>query len=255
MPVRDRLRVAWSITAGWTFTLVFCLVTIATALLTLGRCWRWLTPVQVRFWARTLMRIQGVRVEYEGREHLAGAAMRVATFNHTSGLDPMLICSLYTRASTSAIKREMLYVPFVGLAIYLLGFLLIDRRRGARGQETLQRAARRMEQERITVFIAPEGTRSRDGALQPFKRGAFHLAMASGAPIVPVIIHGAYELWPRHRWGAYPGTVRIRILPPVDTRELTPETLPGFADALHARYTAELAAMAGSGHPPRAPAP
>ncbi len=244
MSARERMRVIWSVTAGWTFTFAFCVGTIITALLTLGRCWHWLTPLQVRFWARVLLRIQGVRVEYEGREHLAGAAMRVATFNHTSGLDPMLICSLYTRASTSAIKREMLYVPVVGLAIYLMGFLLIDRRRSTRGRGTLDRAAQRMKREHITVFISPEGTRSRTGDLQPFKRGAFHLAMSSGAPIVPVVIRGAFALWPRQRWGALAGTVQIRILPPIDTSALTPETLPGFVDALHARYVDELTAMA-----------
>lgn len=243
MLTRERLRVAWSVTAGWTFTVLFCSGAIVSALLTLGLCWRWLTPLQLRFWGRALLRIQGIRVEYEGREHLDGAAMRVATFNHSSGLDPMLITTLYPRASTSAIKREVLFIPIVGLAIYLMGFLLIDRRRGGRGGQTLRRAGRRMRRERLTVFIAPEGTRSRTGALQSFKTGAFRLAMSSGAPIVPIVISGAFDLYPRHRWAARPGTIRVRILPPIETDGLTPETLPDFVEGLRARYVAELEGM------------
>jgi 1-acyl-sn-glycerol-3-phosphate acyltransferase len=241
--IPQRARVAWSIVAGWSLTVVFCAVVIASALITLGRCWRWLTPPQARWWGRTMLRLQGVEVEYEGLEHLEGEAMRVVTFNHSSGLDPMLITSMYPRSATSAIKREILYVPIVGLAIKLMGFLLIDRGKGGRGRDTLRLAAARMRRDSMTVFIAPEGTRSRDGSLQPFKRGALHLAMVSGAPLVPVVVHGAFDLWPRHRWGARPGLVRVRVLPPIDTHALTPETLDAFSDELRARYERTLAAM------------
>ncbi|MCB9540198.1 MAG: 1-acyl-sn-glycerol-3-phosphate acyltransferase [Myxococcales bacterium] len=236
MPLRERAHVVWSIVAGWSFTFVFCAAVIVSAIVTLGRCWRWLTPLQVRFWSRVLLGIQRVRVEYEGLEHLETPGMRVATFNHTSSLDPMLITSLYRRGSTSAIKREVLYIPLVGLAIKLMGFLLIDRKRAGKGQGTLAAAAERMEREKMTVFIAPEGTRSPDGALQPFKSGALRLAMASGAPIVPVVISGAFELWPRDRWAAMPGVVRIRILPPISTAGLTEETLRPFSERLRGIY-------------------
>jgi 1-acyl-sn-glycerol-3-phosphate acyltransferase len=244
MSLTRRLRVGWSIVAGWTFTVVFCVAVIASALLTLGLCARWLTPLQARFWGRTALRIQGVRVEYEGLEHLAGDGMRVATFNHSSGLDPMLITTLYTVGSTSAIKREVLYIPIVGLTIYLMGFLLIDRQRGTRGNNTLQSAGRRMEREGLTVFIAPEGTRSHDGSLSAFKTGAFRLALASGAPIVPVVVSGAFEVYPRQNWAARPGVVRMRVLPPIPTTGLTVDALPDMVRDLRARYADELAAMA-----------
>lgn len=246
----ERARVVWSIVAGWSLTVVFCVAVILSALLTLGRCWRWLTPPQARWWGRTMLRLQGVKVEYEGLEHLEGEAMRVVTFNHSSGLDPMLVTSLYPRSATSAIKREILYVPIVGLAIKLMGFLLIERGKSgrgnsSRGKDTLQQAALRMKRDSMTVFIAPEGTRSRDGALQPFKRGALHLAMVSGAPLVPVVMQGAFDLWPRHRWGARPGVVRVRVLPPIDTSGLTPETLDAFCEDLRGRYVETLAEMTG----------
>ena len=234
------LRLAWSVVFGWSFTLVFAAFASAVTLLTFGLFWRWLTPLLLRFWGRTAMWIQGVRVEYSGLEHLEGPAMRVALFNHSSGLDAMLVPTLYPRAGVACIKREALFIPFVGLALYLMGFLLIDRGRGDRAKRILARAAERMERDRITVFIAPEGTRTRDGQLQAFKRGAFHLALSTGAPIVPVVVRGGFRLYPRHYWTARPGTIEVRVLPPIPTDDLTLETMPAFIEEVRALYQREL---------------
>ncbi len=223
-------RLVFSVVVGWCFTLLCAVTVIALALVTFGTCWRWLTPLELRLWGRGALAIQGVKVIYEGLEHLEGQANRVALFNHSSGLDAMIVPTLCPRAGVAVVKREVLFVPLVGVALYLMGFVLVDRGRGDRAKRTLGRAAERMKRDQMTVFIAPEGTRSRDGGLQPFKRGAFHLALASRAPIVPVVISGAYALYPRHRWTGRPGTVRVRVLPPISTDSLTVENLPAFAE-------------------------
>ncbi len=225
---------------GWSFSLFFSASASLVSLVTLGRFQRSLSPFMLRHWGLTMLRIQGVRVDVEGREHLTGQALRVALFNHSSGLDAMLIPTLYPRGGVAVVKREALYIPLVGLALYLLGFLLVDRARSERGLRTLQRAAERMEREQLSVFIAPEGTRSRDGELQRFKRGAFHLAMISGAPIVPIVVTGGFRLFPRHRWGARPGTIRVRILPPISTADLTEESMPAFIESVRDLYLREL---------------
>ncbi len=236
-------RALWHVPVGLLFTVAFTLVASVVSIATLGRCAPWLSPLLLRFWGRNILRIQGVTLEIEGAEHLAGRSMRVATFNHTSTLDAMIIPTLSPPGGVSALKREALYLPFVGLAVWSMGFLLIDRGRSARSQRLLQRAAARMARQRLTVFIAPEGTRSPDGALQPFKMGAFHVALASGAPIVPIVIDGAYALMPRQRHWSRPGRVRVRILPPVPVTGLTRESMTDFAEQLHATYARELAAM------------
>jgi 1-acyl-sn-glycerol-3-phosphate acyltransferase len=241
-----RLHALWHVPVGLVFTVGFTLGASAASLLTLGQCAPWLSPILLRFWGRNILRIQGVTLEVEGAEHLAGRAMRVATFNHTSTLDAMIVPALCPQGGVAAIKREVLYLPFVNLAVWSMGFLLIDRGRSARAQRLLQSAAARMARQRLTVFIAPEGTRSPDGALQPFKLGAFHVALASGAPIVPVVIDGAYDLMPRQRSWCAPGRVRVRILPPIDTTGLTREGLAALAESLHDTYARTLAEMRGT---------
>ncbi len=241
--MRKNLRMVFNAVFGWSFTLVFALFATTIALLTLRLCWRWLTPLLLRFWGNACHWLQGVRLEVEGREHLAGCAPRIATFNHSSSLDAILIPVLWPHAGTAVVKREFLRIPFVGWAVWSMGFLFVDRGRSERARRVIDETGARIRDERLTVFIAPEGTRSRDGAFQPFKRGAFHLAAASHAPIVPIVISGAYEVYPRQAIAATPGVVRVRILPPIPTDHLTTENLGAFADELRARYTRELEDM------------
>ena len=103
-----------------------------------------------------------------------------------------------------------------------------------------------MAQSRLTVFIAPEGTRTTDGSLLPFKKGALHLAQASGAPIVPVVIEGAFALHPPGRLTSRPGRVRVRVLPPWATAPLTEAAFGPQTVALRALYAVELAGTTGA---------
>lgn len=238
------LRSAFQLVVGWGFTCSFAFGAGLLSLFTLGLCRGWLSPLLLRFYGRVALRIQRVTLRIEGGEHLRARATRVATFNHTSTLDAMIIPVLNPSGGVSVMKREVLFVPIVGVAAWLMGFLMIDRGRSERAKATLDRAAARMRRERLTVFIAPEGTRSEDGVLAPFKRGAFHLALVSGAPIVPIVIVGAHALKPKGRAVCSPGVVHVRVLPPIETAGLTSETMGSFADELHARYERELAAMA-----------
>ena len=240
------LRALWHVPVGLVFTAGFAVVASTVSILTLGRCAPWLSPILLRFWGRNILRIQGITLEVEGGEHLAGRSMRVATFNHTSTLDAMIVPALNPQGGVSALKREALYLPLVGLAVWSMGFLLIDRGRSQRAQRLLARAAARMARDRLTVFIAPEGTRSPDGDLHSFKRGAFHVAIASGAPVVPIVIDGAYTLLPRQRHVSRPGRIRIRILPPIPVTGLTKDGLSDFAEALRGTYARELADMRGA---------
>lgn len=236
-------RAVWQIVVGWGFTAAFAVFSTTASLLTLGLASTWLTPAMLHFWSRTMLWIMGVEVQVEGLEHLKGRQMRVSTFNHTSFIDAMLIPTLYPTGGVAAIKREVLYMPFVGVAVWAMGFLLIDRGRSEKARRVLDRAAKRMARERLTVFIAPEGTRSTTDELLEFKKGAFHLAVTTGAPIVPIVIVGANEVYPMNRLLAQPGTVRMRILSPMETTGYTVETMGELAVEVRNRYLRELAAM------------
>lgn len=236
-------RAVWQVVVGWSFIALFAVVASAISILTLGRASNWLTPKLLHFWSHTMLWIMGVKLEVEGAEHLSKRGMRVATFNHTSLIDAIIIPTLYPIGGVAAIKREVLYMPFVGLAVWSLGFLLIDRGRSEKSRRVLQRAAERMGREKLTVFIAPEGSRSKTDDLLEFKKGAFHLAVTTGAPIVPIVIVGANEVYPMNRLVAQPGTIRMRILPPIDTSGVTLETMGEFASSLRATYQREISEM------------
>jgi len=229
---------------GWAFTVVFTTSVVVVAIATLGLGRRRLMPALLRFWGRVTLAIQGVRLEVEGAEHLHGQSQRVATFNHASSIDIMLIPVVTPRGGVPAVKREMLFMPFIGAACYFMGFLFIDRGHSERARRTLAKAAARVRDEGLTVFISPEGTRSPEGALLPFKQGAFRLAIASGSPLVPVVISGAYELLPRGRFLCRQGTVKMRILPPVPTAGLTVDDLPALMASVREQYERALAELA-----------
>ena len=237
-----RLRGVWQIVGSWLFIFSFGLGASAITLLTLGAFSRRLSPFLLRFWGRTMLKLAGVTYEVQGAQHLAGG-MKIAPFNHGSLLDAFLVAAVMPEGSVAAVKREVIYYPVVGFTVKLLGFLLIDRGNSLRARGTMQRAGLRMEQERLTVFLAPEGTRTLDGAVLPFKRGAVNLALASGAPIVPMLIDNAFELHGPGRLVTTPGHVVIRFLEPRPMRTLTVATVGEETEALRAVYVAELARM------------
>lgn len=238
-----RLRGLWQIVSSWLFICSFGVAASAITLLTAGAFSRRLAPFLLRFWGRTMLKLAGVTWEVQGAEHLEGGRMKIAPFNHGSLLDAFLVTAVMPRGSVAAIKREVIYYPVVGFTVKLLGFLLIDRGNSRRARSTMTRAGLRMEHEQLTVFLAPEGTRTLDGAVLPFKKGALNLALLSRAPIVPMLIDGAFELHGPGRLTTTPGHVVIRFLPPRPSTALTVENVAAETEALRALYVEELARM------------
>ena len=117
-------------------------------------------------------------------------------FNHASTLDIFIVQATLPDHGVPVAKREFIRVPLIGWTVYLLDFVLLDRKDRRRAAASLSRAAARITRERLSVVIAPEGTRSHTGELGPFKLGPMHLAVASHAPLVPMIIHGSARAMP-----------------------------------------------------------
>jgi lysophosphatidate acyltransferase len=238
-----RLRGLWQIVGSWLFIVPFGLGASALTIVTLGLFSRRLSPFLLRFWGRTMLKLAGVTFEVQGAEHLATGEMKIVPFNHGSLLDAFLVAAIVPRGGVATVKREILYYPVVGVTVYFLGFLFIDRGNRERALRTLSRAARRMARERLTVFIAPEGTRGLEGELLPFKRGTLHLALESRADIVPMLIDGAYQLHGPGRLISKPGHVVIRFLAPRSSAGLTAKTIGAETEALRALYLHELARL------------
>jgi putative phosphoserine phosphatase/1-acylglycerol-3-phosphate O-acyltransferase len=187
--------------------------------------------------ARVCERLAGIRVVVaSGREHLA-LRPAIFMFNHTNSLD-FFVNGLLARPGWLVFgKRELSWVPFIGWGWALGGHPLIKRGDRAHWERVLTRVERLLRRGWCTI-VAPEGTRSRDGALGEFKKGAFHLALRSGAPVVPIVIRGAAPLFDGR--GPLPGTIVVEVLPPVDSRGWTLERLDEHVAAVRAQFARAL---------------
>jgi 1-acyl-sn-glycerol-3-phosphate acyltransferase len=196
------------------------------------RAFWWVAPRYVRATAWAF----GIRRELQGWDGLPedlrdGRRSAVFIGNHTSLFDPPLMVSTLPCHPVFVAKRELARVPFLGWVIWLADFIFIDRANQAKAIESLSRAAERIRSgQSIAAF--PEGTRSRDGALLPFKKGAFVLAFEAGVPVVPFAIHGGPEILPKGTWRVRGGDYHIRLGAPVEPADFpTAEALLKAAEA------------------------
>ncbi|MFT4125381.1 MAG: HAD-IB family hydrolase [Gordonia sp. (in: high G+C Gram-positive bacteria)] len=184
----------------------------------------------------------GVRVEVlDGAEHLLSARPCVFLFNHQSKLDMPVLIHLIRGEVTAVAKKEIRQLPVVGALLGAAGLTFIDRASAGKAIEQLEPAVRKLRDEGISVVVAPEGTRSATPRLGPFKKGPFHLAMQAGVPVVPIVLRNVGELMWRGAQLVKPGTVEVRVLPPVDTSAWRPETIAEHVEEVRQMYVTALA--------------
>ncbi len=168
--------------------------------------------------AITGVRLVGVRIELRGLENLAPGQNYIFMSNHVSNLDPpVLIPSIPGRCSV-LVKKELFRVPVLGTGMKQASLVPVDRADREAAIESVN-AAIDVLRRGLHLVIYPEGTRSTDGKLLPFKKGAFHLAMNSGVRVIPVTLLGTYEAWPKTRFALHPGTATVVFHPPIDPRQ------------------------------------
>jgi 1-acyl-sn-glycerol-3-phosphate acyltransferase len=168
-----------------------------------------------RLWSRTHLRVMGIAPVYSGLEHAAGAAPRIFLANHLSTLDIWVVAPALPDTTRFVSKRSVFWIPVLGQAMAVAGFIAIDRGDRTRAIRSLARAAERIRAGE-SVILFPEGTRSRDGKLGRFKRGAFHLAFEAGVPVVPVAISGTGKVVRPRSIVVRPGPVSVTFMPPID---------------------------------------
>ncbi|MGA7613363.1 MAG: HAD-IB family hydrolase [Xanthobacteraceae bacterium] len=162
-----------------------------------------------------MLAITGVEVETQGEHHLWAHRPALFLFNHQSTVDGYVLLTLLRRGFTGIAKKEVAKMPLLGQILRALDFAFIDRGNTGSSKEAMQPAVDRLRHG-MSVVIAPEGTRSLTPRLGQFKKGAFHIAMQAGAPIVPVVIRNTYEVMPRGSLLFRPGTVQVCALPAID---------------------------------------
>jgi len=180
-----------------------------------------------RTWSRMIARTAGVRVRLHGAEHLRPGASYVFLSTHQSYMDIPVMLGYVPAQLRIAAKREVFQIPFLGWHMRRAGHISINRGSTQEAVETLRRAAQEIRPG-VSVFLYPEGTRSRDGALQPFKKGGFKFALQTGLPVVPVTIVGTRRALPRDSSVFRPGPVELYLDPPIPTESLTDADLPAL---------------------------
>jgi 1-acyl-sn-glycerol-3-phosphate acyltransferase len=161
------------------------------------------------------VRLVGVKVKVVGSEKLDWRRTYIFMCNHVSNLDPPVVIPIMPRRTSVLVKKELFRVPLLGWAMRLASLVPVDRSNREAAISSL-RFAGDVLRSGISMTIWPEGTRSHDGRLLPFKKGPFYLAMESGVPIVPITVVGTHEIWPKGKFAIHPGTATVIFHEPID---------------------------------------
>jgi 1-acyl-sn-glycerol-3-phosphate acyltransferase len=169
--------------------------------------------------ARMALWLGGVRLDVHGLENVPRGRAAIYMPNHQSNCDPPAVIAVLPPVLVMA-KQEFFRVPVLGRAMVLRGFVPVDRRNHERAMAAIDQAVESLRAG--NSFMAyPEGTRSRDGRLQRFKKGLFVMAIKAGALIVPVSVSGARKIMPKGELAIHPGCVRITLQAPIDAANYT----------------------------------
>lgn len=165
----------------------------------------------------------GSTLTVTGKEHLDKNRPAIYVVNHTSMVDLFIALKLMPLGSVGIVKKEVIYYPFFGQLYLLTGHLRVDRSRNDKAVASMKELGELVRKARLSIFMSPEGTRSRDGRLLPFKKGPAHMAMQTGLPVVPVVVHGAYRAWQRGKFAIRATNIKVQVFPAIDTSAWTPE--------------------------------
>ncbi|MGZ6331623.1 MAG: lysophospholipid acyltransferase family protein [Bdellovibrionota bacterium] len=169
-----------------------------------------------RIFSWGVLRISGIKVQLEGREHLLAHQPCIYVGNHQSGMDMATFGSFYPAQTITIGKKELLYIPLFGLFFLGAGNVLLHRQHRKKAVAGLGAAVETIRNKKASVWIFPEGTRNTSpDPMLPFKKGAFHMALGAGVPIVPIVSAplSPFLSWKEKRMRG--GVVKIRILPPI----------------------------------------
>lgn len=185
-------------------------------------------------WSAALLKHAEIELEVHGREHIDMSGATIVMSNHQSLYDIPVLFQVLPPSLRMVTKIELFNVPIWGRAMQAAGFIAIDRKNREKAIRSLK-VARATLESGVSVWMAPEGTRSRDGSLLPFKKGGFVLAEEMGASILPVSIQGTRDILPARTWQLNPGAkVKVTVHPRirVDGAEHREQVMTRVRDAI-----------------------
>lgn len=210
-------------------TLVF-----GSAVIVIAHFWprsSWVTSI-MRLWARVFLIATATRVHVEGVEHIDPGRSYVFSGNHISNIDIPVMISRIPVSVRFLAKQELFRVPVLGRAMRAIHMVETDRAAGPGAHRAINEQVSRVVTAGLSLVIYPEGTRSKDAEMKPFKKGAFRIAIDNGLPIVPVTITGSERVWRPGSRLILGGRVRLVIHEPIPTEGLTTADIAGLRDRL-----------------------
>ena len=202
----------------------------------------------IRFWSRRFLSIAPIRFDGADASHLDAHGRYVFVSNHLSNFDiPVLFLAIPHRIRYLA-KAELFKIPLVAGAMRRIGIIKINRGAGPSIHAAINEGVAEAAAHGYSLMVFAEGTRSRDGSIHDFKKGAFRIAIATGMEIVPVAVHGTWETWRPDARVFYPGHAEVQIGDPIPVANLTLHDVDALRDRTHQEIEdmfAELAAAAG----------
>lgn len=196
-------------------------------------------------WARWIGYATPIRVDVTGAEHMDPAQSYVVVCNHQSMYDIIVVYGWLNLDLKWVMKQELRKVPGIGIGCEKIGHIFIDRKRPERARRALEAALHRLG-DGIGILFFAEGTRSLDGRLLPFKKGAFRTAIDTGLPVLPVTVTGTHEIMPAKTLRVFPGRAGMVIHAPIETRGMTPRDV---GDLLERTRSAIASALPGEPDP------
>ncbi|KAL2919051.1 1-acylglycerol-3-phosphate O-acyltransferase [Polyrhizophydium stewartii] len=190
----------------------------------------------------TASRLTGTTVEVEGREHLERSRPCVFLVNHQSTLDMLTMGAVFPSNTAILAKAEIKWYPFMGQFMMLAKNVFINRGNRQSAIDTMARVARLLKSQNLGLWMYPEGTRShqKDKTLLPFKKGAFHLATQGNMPLIPIVCSTYYPCFSESQMIFEPSTIRIKVLPQIDTRGMSTHDVDKLIEIAQEQMTATL---------------
>ena len=187
------------------------------------------TYIICRMWAWGMSKLTGVRYSLHGEENAVAGVSYVITPNHQSNADILVLMRALPTPYRWVVKKELTKIPLFGQGLSRTGAVSLDRSDPKKSLEKLQSDSGKLKGG-WSLLIYPEGTRSVDGNLQQFKKGAFVLAVSTGIPILPVTVNGAHRVLPKHSLVIRPGVISVTIGRPIATQGLGEQDIPALME-------------------------
>jgi 1-acyl-sn-glycerol-3-phosphate acyltransferase len=175
-----------------------------------------------KLWAKMLLLLFNTKIEIIGAENISLGKPLIMMANHQSDFDILVLLAGIPGQFRWIAKKELFRIPLFGTAMRKCGYIDIDRQNHEKAMESIEKALQKVREGK-SIMSFPEGTRSRNGIIRPFKRGMFRLAVASGAPIVPLSIIGSGQIMPKGSLNVKPGKITVVIGKPIDVSNYTAE--------------------------------